>query len=142
MPPVPFYAVYDDNTPDGSPRMWNRSKGVFLALENVRVVRNHIINPYGGDHFNVDCILPTNAAYPNSNQIGPLRSDPRNHWGYCFPHGGRDVSVWIQKMPTTPGGVVVGSLQADLEDPAKAWAVQRTTIGQGFGDCLRTLTRW
>ena len=129
MPPTPFYAVYDDNTPNRSPRMWNCSQGLFLALENVRVVRNHIINPYAGDTFAVDRILPTDPAYPFCNRIGQLRSDPRNHWGYRFAHGGRDVSVWIQKMPIIPSGPVEGSLQADLADPRVAWAVQRTTVG-------------
>lgn len=62
MQPTSFYAVYDDNTPNGSPRMWNYSQGLYLALENVRVVRNQIINPYAGDTFAVDRILPTDPA--------------------------------------------------------------------------------
>ena len=126
---IPSYAVYDDDTPDRSPRMWNCSQGLLLALENVRVVRNHIINPYAGDTFAVDRILPTDPAYPFCNRVGQLRSDPRNHWGYRFAHGGRDVSVWIEKMPATPSGALVGSLQADLADPRMKWAVQRTTVG-------------
>lgn len=129
MQSVPHYAVYDDNTSDRSPRMWNCSRGLFLALENVRVVRNHIINPFAGDTFAIDRILPTDPAYPFANRIGQLRSDPRNHWGYRFPDGGKDVSVWIQKMPATPNGEIVGSLKDDLEDPVVAWAVQRTTVG-------------
>ncbi|KAM0700615.1 hypothetical protein Q7P35_012336 [Cladosporium inversicolor] len=133
MHPNSFYAVYDDDTPNRSPRMWNYSQGLYLALENVRVVRNQIINPYAGDTFAVDRILPTDPAYPFCNRIGELRSDPRNHLGYRFSHGGRDVSVWIQKMPVTSCGAIVGSLKVDLEDPAMAWAVQRTTLGYWFG---------
>ena len=106
---IPSYAVYDDDTPDRSPRMWNCSQGLFLALENVRVVRNHIINPYVGDTFAIDRILPSDPVYPFCNRIGELRSDPHHHWGYRFAHGGRDVSVWIEKMPATPSGALVGS---------------------------------
>ena len=129
MQSVPHYAVYDDDTPNRSPRMWNCSRGLFLALENVRVVRNHIINPFAGDTSDIDRVLPTDPAYPFSNKIGQLRTDPRNHLGYRFAQGGRDVSVWIQKMPATPNSEIVGSLQEDLEAPAVAWAVQRTTVG-------------
>ena len=129
MQSVSHYAVYDDNTSDRSPRMWNCSRGLFLALENVRVVRNHIINPFAGDTFAIDRILPNDPAYPFANRIGQLRSDPRNHWGYRFADGGKDVSVWIQKMPATPNGEIVGSLKDDLEDPVVSWAVQRTTVG-------------
>jgi hypothetical protein len=117
MQPIPTHAVYDDDTPNRSPRMWNCSQRLFLALENVRVVRNHIINPYAGDTFAVDRILPTDPVYPFCDRIGQLRSDPRNHLGYRFAYGGRDVSVWIRKMPATPSGEVVSSLQADLADP-------------------------
>ena len=121
--------TYDDDTPNTSPQMWNCSRGLFLALENVRVVRNHIINPFAGDAFDIDRILPADPTYPFCNKIGQLRRDHRNHWGYRFAQGGRDVSVWIQKMPWTPGGEIVGSLQADLEDQRVEWAVQRTTVG-------------
>jgi hypothetical protein len=129
MQPIPSYAVFDDDTPKRSLRMWNCSQGLFPALENVRVVRNYIINPYAGDTFAVDRILPTDPAYPFCNRIGQLCSDPRNHWGYRFAHGGRDVSVWIEQMPATPGGAIVGSVRADLADPRMRWAVQRTTVG-------------
>lgn len=129
MQSISYYAVYDDDTPDRSPRMWNCSRGLFLALENVRVVRNHIINPFASDTFDIDRVLPKDPAYPFCNKIGQLRSDPRNHWGYRFGQGGRDVSVWIQKMPATPNSEIVGSLQDDLAAPAVAWAVQRTTLG-------------
>ena len=89
--------------------MWNCSRGLFLA-------------------FDIDRVLLTDPAYPFCNKIGQLRSDPHNHWGYRFAQGGRDVSVWIQKMPATQSGEIAGSLQDDLEAPAVAWAVQRTTV--------------
>lgn len=129
MPSLPTYNVYSDDTSDGSLRLWNSSKSLHLALENVRVVRNQIINPYAGDPFVVDRILPTDPAYSYCNRIGQLRADPVNHWGYRFPGSGRDICVWIEKMPTTSGGAVEGSLQADLAHPMKVWAVARTTVG-------------
>jgi hypothetical protein len=132
MPPLPTYAVYSDNTSDGSHRMWDSPKSLHLALENVRVIRNHIINPFA-DPAEVDSILPIDATYLCCNQIGPLHANAANHWGYRFSHFGKDVSVWIQKVPITPGGAMASTLQADLARPVMALEVQRTTVGWACG---------
>jgi hypothetical protein len=128
MPPLHSYAVYSDDTPNRSPRMWHSSKSLHLALDNLRIARNRIINPFVGDTFEVDRILPNDPAHPYGNMIGPIRDSHANYWGYQFSDHGRVKSVCIQKMPVTPGGAVVGSSSNDLLDPVMVEAVQRTDV--------------
>ena len=78
MQSVPYYAVYDDDTPNRSPRMWKCPWGLFLALENTRVVRIHMINPFAGDTFDMTRVLPTDPIYPFVKKTGKLRSDFHN----------------------------------------------------------------
>jgi hypothetical protein len=102
-----------------------------VSLEDLKEARNHIYDPISSyTRSPAVFIAPTSDDYPYGNKIGPLCGhDDGNYWGYKFCQGGRDFSVWIEKIePREAGIVAVTTLKEDLETPFMAGEVQAVTI--------------
>jgi hypothetical protein len=128
---TPTYTIYSNDGPKATKRAWGSWKSLIVSLEDLKEARNHIYDPISSyTRSPAVFIAPTSDDYPYGNKIGPLCGhDDGNYWGYKFRQGGRDFSVWIEKIePREAGIVAVTTLKEDLETPFMAGEVQAVTI--------------